>query len=194
MFPGSLQWHQGLDIAIHAFHKLHASMPEAEFHIYGDGDMKPKLVALVDELGLKETVRFFNSVPIDQVAGLMAAADMGVIPKRADSFGNEAYSTKIMEFMAVGVPTVVSDTKIDRFYFDDSIVRFFESGNADMLAEAILDVFRNDEYRRGMIARASAYVEANSWNNRKNDYLQLVDSLCVHKRAGSDVHRLMKHL
>ena len=66
----------------------------------------------------------------------LANADLGVVPKRADSFGNEAYSTKIMEFMSLGVPVVVSSTKIDRFYFDDSVVRFFESGNADALATA----------------------------------------------------------
>jgi hypothetical protein len=29
-----------------------------------------------------------------------------------------------MEFMSVGVPVVVSSTKIDRFYFNDSVVHF----------------------------------------------------------------------
>ena len=45
MFPGGLQWHQGLDIAIRAFGKLRVRMPQAEFHIYGDGNMKPQLIA-----------------------------------------------------------------------------------------------------------------------------------------------------
>ena len=51
LFPGGLQWHQGLDIAIRAFHKVSARLPQAEFHIYGDGDMKDELVALAQELG-----------------------------------------------------------------------------------------------------------------------------------------------
>jgi glycosyltransferase involved in cell wall biosynthesis len=67
---------------------------------------------------------------------------LGVVPKRADSFGNEAYSTKIMEFMSLGVPVIVSETKIDRYYFDDSVVRFFQSGNSDALADAMLEVMR----------------------------------------------------
>ena len=107
----------------------------------------------------------------------MANADLGIVPKRADSFGNEAYSTKIMEFMSLGVPAVISSTKIDRYYFDDSVVRFFESGNPDALAEAMLEVSNNPELRRGMAARASQYAVRNSWQNHKADYLQLVDSL-----------------
>ena len=179
LFPGGLQWHQGLDIAIHAFARLRRRLPDAEFHIYGDGKMKPSLVSLAQELGLNGSVRFFNPLSLHQIADVMAGADLGVVPKRADSFGNEAYSTKIMEFMSLGVPMVVSNTKVDRYYFDDTVVRFFESGNADALAEAMFEVLSNDERRRGLVARASEYVSRNSWEKRKADYLGLVDRLCI---------------
>ncbi len=179
IFPGGLQWHQGIDIAIHAFNKISAQVPSAEFHIYGDGNMKPKLVALVEELGLQNRIRFFEPLRIRQIAEVMADADLGVVPKRADSFGNEAYSTKIMEFMSVGVPVVISSTKIDRFYFNDSIVRFFESGNVDALAAGMLELLNNPTLRAGMVKRAAEYVKENSWDVRKSDYLALVDSICL---------------
>ena len=164
LFPGGLQWHQGLDMAIRAFGRLRMRLPCAEFHIYGDGNMKPALIALAQQLGFGEAVRFFEPLPIDEIAGVMANADLGVVPKRADSFGNEAYSTKIMEFMALGVPVVVSSTKVDRYYFNDSVVRFFESGNDDDLAEAMFEVFSNGELRQEMVARAGEYVARNSWD------------------------------
>lgn len=179
LFPGGLQWHQGLDIAIRAMPDVLAKVPEAEFHIYGDGNVKEDLVALTRSLALTEKVRFFDIVSAREIAKVMANADLGVVPKRADSFGNEAYSTKIMEFMSLGVPVVVSSTKIDRHYFDDTVVRFFESGNSAALAEAVVDVLRNDEGRRRMVARASEYAVRNSWDVRKADYLRLVDSLCA---------------
>jgi glycosyltransferase involved in cell wall biosynthesis len=99
------------------------------------------------------------------------------VPKRADSFGNEAYSTKIMEFMSLGVPAVVSKTKIDQFYFNDSVVRFFESGNVEALAAAMLDVLQNPELRARMVNNASAYSDLHSWKRRKADYLKIVDDL-----------------
>jgi glycosyltransferase involved in cell wall biosynthesis len=178
LFPGGLQWHQGLDIAIRAFNQLKDRLPQTEFHIYGEGNAKPDLVQLVHELGLEEKVRFFGLLSTTEIAEVMANADLGVVPKRADSFGDEAYSTKIMEFMSLGVPVVVSSTKIDRFYFNDSVVRFFESGNPAALAEAIVEVLQNNEQRRRMIANALEYAGQNSWNRRKGDYLELVDSLC----------------
>lgn len=177
LFPGGLQWHQGLDIAIRAFQRVSSRLPNAEFHIYGEGGVKQDLVALARQLGLEQKIRFFDPVPLRQVVEVMSNADLGVVPKRGNSFGNEAYSTKIMEFMSVGVPVVVSNTKIDRYYFNDSVVRFFESENPDALAEAILEVLGNEEKRRDMVRNASDYVVRNSWDTRKADYYRLVDSL-----------------
>jgi glycosyltransferase involved in cell wall biosynthesis len=178
MFPGGMQWHQGLDIGLRAFQKITAEFPTAEFHIYGDGNMKPQLVALAAELGLNGKVRFFDPVRVQEIARVMADADLGVVPKRADSFGNEAYSTKIMEFMFLGVPVVVSETKIDRYYFNDQVVKFFASGNHDAMAAAMSEVLRDRVNREEMVARAREYAYANSWETRKADYLKLVDDLC----------------
>jgi glycosyltransferase involved in cell wall biosynthesis len=177
LFPGGLQWHQGLDIAISAFKRVGSEFPNAEFHIYGDGNMKRQLIAQALSLGFDGRVKFFEPLKIAEIARVMADADLGVVPKRADSFGNEAYSTKIMEFMALGVPVVVSKTKIDQFYFDETVVRFFKSGDVDALADAMIDVLRHPEARAKQIDNASQYSVRHSWDSRKTAYLGLVDSL-----------------
>ncbi|HVU26878.1 MAG TPA: glycosyltransferase, partial [Verrucomicrobiae bacterium] len=50
LYHGGLQRHQGLDVAIRAFAKISNQKTEAEFHIYGGGNMKPEWQALVQEL------------------------------------------------------------------------------------------------------------------------------------------------
>jgi glycosyltransferase involved in cell wall biosynthesis len=177
LFPGGLQPHQGLDIAIRAFASLLRRLPSARFHIYGDGAAKADLVALTEELGLKERVRFFDPMPLREIAKVMATADLGVVPKRADSFGNEAYSTKIMEFMSLGVPVVASATRIDKYYFDGSVLRFFESGNVDALADAMYELLTEASLREGMISNAWQYVARHDWAGQKRRYLALVDTL-----------------
>jgi glycosyltransferase involved in cell wall biosynthesis len=139
--------------------------------------MKPELEALVRDLGLNDRVFLRESVPTREVADIVANADLGIVAKRADSFGNEAYSTKIMEFMAEGVPVIVSKTKVDSFYFDDSVVRFFESGNEDGLAAAMLDLMKNQALRESLVHHANEYVARNNWDTRKQKYWHLVDSL-----------------
>lgn len=177
IFPGSLQWHQGLDIAIRAFQKLLSRIPNAEFHIYGDGPMERRLIALTKELGLEDSVRFFEPRELTEMAGLMAQADLGVVPKRADSFGNEAYSTKILEFMAVGVPVVAASTKIDRYYFNDSLVRFFDAGDPDSMAAAMYEVLTNRGLQLRLVSQGTEHAARNNWASRKEEYLDLIDSL-----------------
>ncbi len=178
MYPGTLNWHQGVDIAIKAFAKIKDRIPEAEFQIYGEGSETPRLKRLAAELGMNGRVRFSGLLPSDQIANEMATADLAVVPKRASSpFGNEAASTKIMEFMALGVPVVASRTKIDAYYFGDSMVKFFEPENETDLADAILSLKADPELRNRLVSNSLNYVKLNNWEEKKFEYLRLVDFL-----------------
>ncbi len=177
IFPGTLQRHQGVDIAIRAFPTVSQFVPTAEFHIYGGGDTLEELKLLARELGLVDKVRFFPGVPLKEMPQLIANADLGIVPKRADSFGNEAYSTKIMEFMSQGIPVVLSKTAIDTYYFDDTQVRFCESGNVGSFAAGIIEVLTDENLRERLVQNAFAYVARNHWESRKQEYLDLVDGL-----------------
>jgi glycosyltransferase involved in cell wall biosynthesis len=177
IFPGSFQWHQGLDIAIEAISKLRDKVPNAELHLYGSGNTEADLIQLAARLGLNGQVKFLGGLPLDKMPGVIANADLGVVPKRADSFGNQAYSTKIMEFMSQGVPVVVSRTKIDTYYFDEGDVHFFPSGDSQALADAILEVIEDEALRKTLIANGLEYARLNSWDQKKNEYLKLVDTL-----------------
>ena len=134
---------------------------------------------MVHQERLEDRVAIQGFVPFETIAETMAGVDLGVVPKRKDSFGNEAFSTKIMEFMAMGVPVIVSDTRIDKYYFNDDLVQFFESGNAPDLAEKILDLASDPAKRSLLCANAKAYIERNNWDVRKSEYLDLVDRLVM---------------
>jgi len=178
MYPGTLNWHQGLDIALRAFAQVKEEIPHAEFHIYGKGDSKPSLEAIVRDFGLQSRVFFHDMKPKEQIAEIMANADLGVVPKRNDSFGGEAFSTKTLEFMSLGVPVLVAGTRIDRYYFNDSVVRFFEPEDEVDLATAMINLAQDHELRKGLAGRASAFVKREyDWEVKKGIYLGMVDEL-----------------
>lgn len=177
IYPGTFNWHQGLDIAIRAFSAIKEKAQEAEFHLYGRGSEMDNLKSLVRDLGLQNRVLLKPLVPIHQIAETMAEADLGIIPKRDDPFGGEAFSTKILEFMSLGIPVLAAATKIDRYYFNDSVVKFFEPGNVNALAEAMLELIRNESMRKTLAENALKFVQDFSWEKRKHEYLSLVDRL-----------------
>lgn len=181
LYPGSLNWHQGLDILIRAFDKIKDKVPNADLYIYGDGPAKPGLIQLTQERGLENRVFLPNARPLREIAKIIECADLGVVPKRKDNFGNEAFSTKILEFMAMGVPVIVSDTKVDRYYFNDSVVRFFRGGDDAHLAECMLDLITNASLRQRQTENASRFVETVDWNAKQHEYLELVDALAARK-------------
>ncbi|MGC2529858.1 MAG: glycosyltransferase, partial [Candidatus Acidiferrum sp.] len=113
--------------------------------------------------------------PVREITAVLETAGLGIVPKRKDNFGNEAFSTKILEFMAMGVPVIVADTRVDRHYFDDSVVCFFSGEDANDLARCMLDLIQHSEKRKALVERAEQYVAKNDWAVQKQEYLNLID-------------------
>jgi glycosyltransferase involved in cell wall biosynthesis len=179
IYPGSLNWHQGLDIALEAFARIKDKAPHSEFHIYGTGPALDDLIALAKELGLESRVRFSGMLPLREIARVIENADLGVVPKRKNAFGNEAFSTKTLEFMAMGVPVLVSDTKIDTYYFNPSVVRFFRGGSVEDLADQMLALITDGAAREQLRRAGIGFVQKNSWASKKQEYLDLIDALAI---------------
>jgi glycosyltransferase involved in cell wall biosynthesis len=182
-YPGTLNWHQGVDLAVMAMALLRDHASNFEFLIIGDGPDHRKLCAMVQEQGLEDIVVIRDPVPIEQIADIMANVDLGVVPKRSDSFGNEAFSTKIMEFMAMGVPVLAARTRIDQYYFGEDLVAFFESGSSQDLAASILELSRNPKKCDFLRNQGLRFVGRNNWDVKQQEYLTLVDGLVRRPRS-----------
>jgi glycosyltransferase involved in cell wall biosynthesis len=179
IYHGTLNRHQGLDMAVMAFAKIKDLVPEAAFHIYGDGPSKSELLSLIEQHHLEDRVVVYERKPVREIPAILETAQIGIVPKRKDEFGNEAFSTKILEFMAMGIPVIVSDTKVDQNYFDDSLVRFFRGESVEDLADCMLGLIRDPEKRKAMAEHAQRFVASNDWGVAKNVYFGLVDALAA---------------
>jgi glycosyltransferase involved in cell wall biosynthesis len=184
-YPGTINFHQGVDLAVCATELLREKLPNLKFLVIGSGPDREKLRAMIEEKKLQDRVIMAGTMPMEQVAETMASIDLGVVPKRSDSFGNEAFSTKIMEFMAMGVPVLAADTRIDRYYFNEDLVQFFESGNVEDLAEKIFQLATNSERRRTLVKASAEFIELNNWDVKRYEYLDILDRL-VRKPAASE--------
>lgn len=184
-YPGTLSWHQGLDIAIEAMAELRDEIPELRLQLIGDGPERENLKRLIRERKLEDRVSLTGLIPMEKVAEIMEGIDLGIVPKRADSFGNEAFSTKIMEFMAMNVPVIASRTRVDEYYFHDGIVQFFDSGNAHDLADKICLLYHDSARRAELRSRSAAFIAQNSWDTRQHEYFRIIDRLVPRRQLAA---------
>jgi glycosyltransferase involved in cell wall biosynthesis len=191
LYPGTLTYHQGLDIAVRAFSLIKNKVPEAEFHIYGSGDQSAFLKSLVAQLGLENRVFFKGSLAVEQMVRVIENADLGIVPKRGNGFGNEAFSTKILEFMAMGVPVIIPDTEVDSFYFNENVAKFFRANDEKSLADAMSLLIGDGAVRETLVRNATEFVKKYTWDVNQHIYLDLINSL-LSSRKDRDSARILE--
>jgi glycosyltransferase involved in cell wall biosynthesis len=81
---------------------VHRECPEAGFVLAGEGELLENLRGLAAELGFAAHVWFTGRC--DDVAELLAVADICVLSSRAEGFSNS-----VLEYMAAGKPVVATD-------------------------------------------------------------------------------------
>ncbi len=176
-YPGTLSWHQGVDLILQAIARLGERAPNLKLVVVGDGPEQNNLLQLVHSLGLDKRVAIGEGVALEKVAEAMSAADLGIEPKRKSTFGNEALSTKIFEFMAMRVPVLASDTAINRRYFGNGLVEFFPSEDVEGLANAIYQLMQDPAKLAHLREGGLHHIERNNWTVKMHEYLSLTNRL-----------------
>jgi glycosyltransferase involved in cell wall biosynthesis len=86
-----------------------------------------------------------------------------VIPNRDSRLNRFALSSKLLEYVALDIPVVVSRLETLAAHFDSDEVTFFEPGDPESLAEAIAWVAEHPAEAREKAGRARRRAEAYSW-------------------------------
>jgi glycosyltransferase involved in cell wall biosynthesis len=172
----SLQPIYGLDVAVEAISRLGDALP-LQLNAYGDGPFRPALEAAIARTGTAERVHLRGQVPIEQLPGMLAAADLALVPTRPEPYLEYSLPTKLLEYAAMGVPTITTDLRTVRAHFSDAALRYVPGADPDALAAAIREAVADPKatLRRGKAARREAAAYA--WPSQARAYLDLVERL-----------------
>jgi len=191
LFVGRVSPEKGVHVLIEAMAAVAAVRPDAHLEIVGghgqlprdylvgvsddrlvrsldvfyEGDARDVYIGAlkrrVDELGLGGHVTFTGSLPHPEVVERVRGADLLVNPSYSESFGRGP-----VEAMACGVPVVASRVGGMIDTVDDGATgRLVPVGDAESLADAVLELLADPERRRAMGSAARARVlESFSWD------------------------------
>ena len=179
-YHGSLEEQNGVDTLVKAMPAIRSQGDNIVLHLYGGkkGRLYEELFQTVQDRGMSGYVKFYDIVPFYKLPELLKNADLGVVPTKGSVFSDEILAMKSLEYIFIGVPIVISATKGHKFYFDQSMVEFFEPENIEDLTQHVLFTYRNTKRREEMVQNSKKFAEKKSWiNNNKNIYINIVQNL-----------------
>jgi glycosyltransferase involved in cell wall biosynthesis len=177
-YHGTLTKRYGIDTAIQAVGLLRQQIPGIQLTIHGVGEYRDALVQLVEELDLGQHVQFTSHyIPTTELPQFIRQADLGVVPYRRDVFTDGILPTKLMEYVALGVPVIAARTPVIEAYFDESMVEFFTPGDHQDLARRILALHADRQRLTTLAQNADKFNQRYNWQTVSAEYVALVERL-----------------
>jgi glycosyltransferase involved in cell wall biosynthesis len=179
IYPGTLAPRYGLDVAVRAIPLLIERIPRLRLVFIGpESEYRQELVQLAQRLGVSQYVQCKPVMPIHEIPGQMAQADLGIYPALPDPHMDIATPSKVLEFAVMGLPVVASRIKVLESLFGDDAIMFFTPGDASDFADCVLQLHANPARRAELVRNADrVFVHVHRWIDEEDRYLRLLGDI-----------------
>lgn len=148
LFVGGNMQRKGLPTLIRAAPYVLSVVPDAEFWVVGEDRHIPRMKKLCCSLGVGHAFRFWGWKSGDELLDIYSQADVFTMPSLVEALG-----VAFLEAMACGLPVVgTSVGGIPEIIKHGENGLLVEPGNAQQLAQALIQVLKDDNLRKQLIA------------------------------------------
>jgi glycosyltransferase involved in cell wall biosynthesis len=168
---GRIEERYGHDTMLEAVKRVSPQIPNLRLRILGRGSYVDRFLELIREMGLESSVQYLGFVPIPQMVEELYNADVGIVAQKSSAYSNLVHTGKMYDFLAFGKPVLVSRLQAVRAYFGEDALRFFEPGDPESLAEAILDLYQHPDKRQTLVENSQRLYDKYRWEKQKDVYL-----------------------
>ena len=144
--------------------------------VYGSGPLELELKDLTKALGLESRVTYHGFVRMEEVAELVAEADIGVVPVASSYYADFALPTKLLEYVALHIPVVVPRFKTICSYFSEEMVAYYDPGDNEGLARALSLLVKDPESRERFAEQAETFNTMYNWPQQSEAYMKILQS------------------
>ncbi len=174
VYLGLLQEYQGISHLLRAAREVAARHLDVHFLVMGYPGLE-KYKNMADELGISNRVTFPGRVPYHLAPLHLALGDVAVSPKMSETEGNG----KLLNYMAMGLPTVTFDTPVSREILGDLGV-YARTGDHHALAGELEALLFDERAARLLGERLRARAVARySWRRSGELIQQIYEKLGV---------------
>ncbi len=166
----------GPDVLLKAMVKVIKVIPDISLSMAGEGEMTPKLIKMVEELGIKKNVDFTGFIPNNEIYSFIMKHDIMVMPSVMDS---ESFGVAVIEASACGRPVIASKVGgVHEVLIDDKTGILVPPNDVEKLAEAIIKLAQNADMRNKMGKQGYDFVKKNySWDCSLDQMVNLYERL-----------------
>ncbi|MCX6312182.1 MAG: glycosyltransferase family 4 protein [Bacteroidetes bacterium] len=164
-YVGGVSFERGIDVIINALAILKNHNAKVHFHCIGPlyDNVKARIEALENYDAVKGNITFYGKMKLDEAYKMSLQCHVGLsILKPIENY-KKSYSTKVFEYMAVGLPVITSDFDLYRNIVDANHCGFcIDPENAEKLAAVILEFMKcpgiiDEMGKRGILAAEKYY-------------------------------------
>ncbi len=164
----NLEPHYNVGCVLRAFAVIQKQIADARLTVVGDGSQRAELEALARELDLRDT-EFLGLVKPDEMAELYNSADIFLNGSLIDSM-----PISILEAFAGGLLVVTTDAGgIPWMVRDKETGLIVRRGDYQAIAEAALQLLRDEKLAARLAANARLEVEKYSWPRVRDEWLKV---------------------
>jgi len=177
---GQILRRYSFEVALEGFQIAKQHIPTLEFDLYGDGEEQylAELKAYIQQHNLQNCVRFHDRVPVDQIPQLIEQAHIGIVPCKKDIFVDKVMlPVRLLEYVAMNLPTIISRVGTVESYFNDDEVAYYPHDDAKALADQIIDLHQNPHKRQMLVENAQKAFQNHTWDRQKERYYAVIDAL-----------------
>lgn len=178
-YHGTVSRRMGLDVALRGVALLRDRGVEVRAAIWGDGDDVARLREIRDGLGLAESVEIPGErFRLEDLVPRVRQLGVGLVPLVRDVMTDVMLPTKLLEYVRLGVPVIVSWTPTIADYFPEDSVRYLRDLSPVAVADAVVELLRDPVEAQRRAARAQELPIARAWQESgEREFVTFVEEL-----------------
>ncbi|WP_459191536.1 glycosyltransferase family 4 protein [Halosimplex sp. J119] len=155
IYTGNVGYGQDLETCVRA---LQYTDHDVTFRIVGDGDLRPKLNRLADEVDVGDQVEFTGIVSREEIPMLLSEARVGVAPLKERESLEYAVPTKLYEYWACELPVLALGRGKIEDIVQESEAGVVPPGSPEAVADALDELLSEDTHRQQLAERGREFV------------------------------------